>query len=194
MVEFPTFTAKSLWEEDGTWQSFRDDWEKQCEEAGEPFEEYAPDVTEVLRKVAAGEAEQTKINNSSICGIQGEDGRYWAVALLNWVRALPGEDVPTLRIRHLLVSPRLDFGLEDVDVYADVLIGALSGFLTVAEAHYEVREVKMHLRSPADVAFFRVLGSGLAKSSKFERVETRGAWLYITLSEGDGEGETQPEG
>jgi hypothetical protein len=195
MAEFEVeFVAQSLWVEDGTWQAFQDDWKKQCAEAGEPFEDYAPDITEILRQNAAGEVAQTALTKSSVCGISDDSGRFWAVAMLNWVKQLPGTNAPTVRVRHLIVCPRLDFGLDEVEKYVQVLVGAVGGIISVAEQHFEVKHLRFHLRSPADINFFAVLGAAMARSPKFEGVETRGAWLYITLCEGDGEGETQPEG
>lgn len=44
----------------------------------------------------------------------------------------------------------------------------------------QAKEIKFHLRSPQDYDFFRAVRPSLAKISRFESVEMKGAWLYIT--------------
>lgn len=174
------FFVQSLLTSDGTWQAMQDDWKQQCETVGEPFEDYSPDVGRILQEIAEGRAEQTKLTKSSVCAFrEGENGRHWAVAMLNWVRMLPGSDGPTLRVRHLTVSPLLDFGAEPLEKYADVLVGAVSGVIHLSGNIFEAKNLRFHLRSPEDINFFRALGLRLVETPYIESVETRGAWLYM---------------
>lgn len=175
------YFVQSLLTRDGTWQAMQDDWRQQCETVGEPFEDYAPDVTQILAQIADERVEQTQLTRTSVCAFrEGEAGPHWAIAMLNWVRMLPGTDAPTLRVRHLTVSPRLDFGEEPLEKYAEVLIGAVSGVIHLSNNIFEARNLRFHLRSPEDINFFRALGSMLVDTPFIDTVETRGAWLYMT--------------
>lgn len=174
------YFVQSLMTQDGTWQAMQDDWRQQCEKVDEPFDDYAPDVTAILEDIAAGNAEQTALTKSSVCAFrEGQEGPHWAIAMLNWVRNIKGVKGPVLRVRHLTVSPLLDFGAVETQKYAEVLIGAVSGVIHLSNGIFKAPNLRFHLRSPEDLNFFRALGTALADTPLVDSVETRGAWLYM---------------
>lgn len=176
------YYIQSLLTSDGTWDAFCEDWRIQCGEAGEDFADFAPDTIDLLAGIAASSAPPTKLSMTGVSGVRaGENGRFHAVCMLN--RALlPGTNGRTLRVRHLLMCPRLDFGLAEAHTYADTLIGTVSGIVHLSSTFFEAEHLSFHLRSPEDMAFFRALGSILGRSPMFTSVQSRGSWLYITKS------------
>lgn len=160
--------------EDGSWQRFKDDWDKQCVEYGETLEGYAPGTFSVLDDlIHHPEA------NAGVYAFEA-NGHFSLVCQLNRA-SLPGYDSPVLRVRFVTVSPRYDLGEIEVDDYGRVLVSLLAGVLNVSyESAMEARYVNFHLRSPADRAFFAAVGQGLDKASVFDRVKLSGAWLYVT--------------
>ena len=179
-MAIPDYYVQSLLTMDDTWQAMQADWRAQCEKVGEPFDDYAPDVTSILARIADGQTEQTALTKSSICAFREEiDGPHWAIAMLNWVRHMPGVKGSVLRVRHLTVSPLLDFGEEPVEKYAEVLIGAVSGVIHLSNGIFKAPNLRFHLRSPEDINFFRALGTALEGGSIIDSVEIRGAWLYM---------------
>jgi hypothetical protein len=84
------------------------------------------------------------------------------------------------------MSPQLDFGTQTGDPigrYVENLVELFVGIVTLSQdlnsEEMMAREIKFHLRSPQDYAFFRAVRPDLAKISHFESVEMKGAWLYI---------------
>ena len=175
------FEIHTLSASDGSWDKFRSDWQAQCDRVGETFEEYAPDSLKVVAEIVAGTLLSVGGDNETRIGAlwDSESGHYYACCMLNLTR-LPQTVGKTLRIRHLLVSPLLDYGIAEVSLYPDVLIGILSGVVHLSSTQMCADNIRMHLRSPEDQAFFRAFGTDLAGSGVFASVQTHGAWLYIT--------------
>lgn len=172
---------------DGTWDAFRADWEAQCIEVGDIFEEYAPDSLKVVAEIVAGTLISVGGDNVTKVGalFDAESERYYGCCMLNRTR-LPNTVGHTVRIRHLLVSPLLDYGVAPVELYPDVLIGVLSGVVHLSSTEMVAEHIRFHLRSPEDQAFFKAFGTDLAGSGFFASVQTHGAWLYISkIGEGD---------
>lgn len=172
---------------DGSWDRFRSDWQTQCVDVGDTFEDYAPDSLKVVAEIVAG----------TLLGLDGsggdtrvgalwdkDTGRYYACCMLNLAR-LPETTGKTLRIRHLLVSPLLDYGKAPVALYPDVLIGFLVGVVNLSATVMKADHIRFHLRSPADQAFFKAFGTDLEGSGVFASVQTFGTWLYITKTVGE---------
>lgn len=176
------YTIESLLVSDGTWAGFEDDWRRQCDEVGEAFDDYANDSVQVLENIAAGTAASVggASNKTGVAAMRNtEDGRFYAACMLNRAM-LPNDTGLTLRVRHLLVAPVLDYGAVDPTIYADVLIGTLAGIINLSESAFQANNVRFHLRSPADMEFFRAFGKALDGEKVFASVQMRGAWLYIT--------------
>jgi len=107
------------------------------------------------------------------------DNHHQAVCQVN--RALlPGYDGMVLRVRHLVLSPQLDFGDRDIADYGRILQELLQGILALSETDMPAPYIKLHFRSPADRQFFANLRTTLQRHGVFNEIEMRGAWLYIT--------------
>lgn len=158
---------------DGSWQKVIDDWTRQCEEVGESLSEYAPESMGVLHGFA-----ETCDKNTWAAGLF--DGQHWnAVSMLNRAM-LPGTKGYTLRVRHVIVSPLLDFGAWSKDAYADTLVSFTWAVVQLSETTLPAAHVKFHLRSPGDMDYFRAFGNALDSKGVFAQVSMHGAWLAIT--------------
>lgn len=186
-----TFDIHVLSAADGTWDRFKADWQKQCEEVGEAFDEYAADSLKIVAGVITGEL--ISVGGGSVTRVgalwDSDSERYYACCMLNRVTGLPGIDGPVLRVRHLIVSPLIDYGVGDVEMYPDVLIGILQGVVHLSSTSLNAGNIHLHLRSPEDQSFFRAFGTSLGASGVFASVQTRGAWLYVTKTTGVGTSE-----
>lgn len=189
------FEMRLLATGDGSWDQFREDWVAQCAEVDDIFEEYAPDSLKVVAEIVAGTMPSVGGDNETHIGAlwDGESERYYACCMLNRV-SLPRTEGRTLRIRHLLVSPLIDYGAVDISMYPDVLIGILTGVIHLSSTNLEAEHIRLHLRSPEDQSFFRAFGTNLSGSGVFATVQTHGAWLYITKSAGDSPGNVAADG
>ena len=165
---------------DGSWQSFRNDWERQCSDVGDSFSDYAPDSLAIVEDIASGSAAAVGgVSETRIGALwDTESSKYYACFMLN--RAMvPGVTGFTLRVRHVVVSPLLDYGLAEISLYPDVIIGILAGVVHLSSTSLSANSIRFHLRSPEDQAFFRALGTSLGGTDVFASVQTHGAWLYI---------------
>lgn len=182
-----TFNVHLLALNDGSWDNFREDWIAQCDEVGEVFEDYASDSLSIISGIVTGAvASMGGVNDTRIGAlIDEETGRYYACFMLNHTM-VPGNPGYTLRVRHILVSPLLDYGVAEVALYPDVIVGILTGIVHLSSTELSAQHIRLHLRSPEDQDFFRALGTSLHGAGVFESVQTHGTWLYITKF---GEGE-----
>lgn len=174
------FDIKLLTKTDGSWDAFCLDWQEQCEKVGEDFTEYAPDLIEIMRDIACGTGSALGGTNQTAVGAlwDGESKRYYAACVLNRVM-LPKTSGYTLRVRQLVVSPLLDYGVAPIQMYPDVVIGMTLGIVHLSSSVLAANNIHFHLRSPEDVTYFRAFGVSLGEASVFASVQTRGAWLYI---------------
>jgi len=176
------YTINTISFSDGSWQAFEADWQLQCSDMGESFNDYAPDSLGVLKSIADGTLKTADGPGSKTVVaalIERSSGQHHLACMLNLAN-IPGTDGMTLRVRHLLVSPRLDYGSEGVAAYADVLVGTLAGVVKVSESDMSANNIRFHLRSPGDAEFFAAFGKALDGEQIFRSVEMRGSWLYIT--------------
>lgn len=165
-----------LTESDGSWQKFCDAWTVECAAHEEEFEQYATASIPVLQTLAAEDQK-----DAHVFALVGGDGRHHAVWQANST-LLPGYNGKVLRIRHLLTSPAYDFGDFSIDDYSQLLSRVYARVLKISIVDLPSPHIKMHLRSPADMQFFREVGAFLRDSEIFTAVEMRGAWLYISKS------------
>ena len=168
---------------DHSWATFEQDWRDQSVKAGEPFEDDESSSFAILRDIVSGALPSVRpARHSGVVAFKSaEDGRFHAACMFNHAH-LPGDDGPTLRVRHLIVSPLLDYGKLGTDFYAGVLIDAVLGIVQLSETPFVANVIKFHVRSPEDVVFFRAFGSALNGQKVFASVRSAGAWLYITKS------------
>lgn len=161
-----------LLQKDGSWDAFRADWEAQCREVGEDASEYAVTSIEILHGLAV-----TESRDSWAVGLF-EDQRCLAVAMANCAN-IPGPPGKTLRVRHVIVCPLLDYGVLSESAYADALIELTLGIIQLSESSLRSQRIKFHLRSPGDMDYFRAFGRSLDKTGVFASCVMRGAWLYV---------------
>lgn len=179
-MALPDFDLKVLSQEDGSWDAFKTDWAAQSAEVGEDFDEYAPSVISVLEDIVTGDLPSAGGTNTTVVGAlwDASSARYYAACMLNRVM-LPKTPGYTLRVRHLVVSPLIDYGASEIEMYPDVVIGVTLGIVNLSASVLPANNIHLHLRSPEDMTFFRAFGVALGAEKIFASVQTKGAWLYI---------------
>lgn len=161
-----------LLHETGSWDQFEDNWARQCDELGEDFSGYATDALIPIKELA------TQPQPDSWANAIQEDGRHTAAFIVHRVNQ-KGFDAPVLRVRHIVVCPLLDAGVLSLESYASTLVELLFEAIKLSDTLLPAQYVKMHVRSPGDLAYFRALGPALDKHGIFESTELKGAWLTI---------------
>lgn len=178
MEEEFEFKLVRLLKTDGTWQAFADSWRAECEDLGEDFDGYAEATFSVVEELIDTEQQRA--------GVFALDwgGKFPVMCQINKA-PLPKYDSPVLRVRFITLSPEYDLTEKTISEYGDVLVDLLGQVLGLAylDGELKSRHIKFHLRSPSDQQFFRALGLGLSKHESFESIETRGAWLYISMQD-----------
>lgn len=104
--------------------------------------------------------------------------RFYAVCVLNRTM-LPKTPGYTIRVRHLIVSPLLDYGVGDIQMYPDVVIAITLGIVSLSSTVMRANNIHFHMRSPEDVSYFRAFGAALEARKVFAAVKFRGTWLHI---------------
>jgi hypothetical protein len=175
------FETHILTTDDGSWERFKADWRRQCEMTDSTLEDYSPTAIELLTSIVEGTAALLGPTNvTRIAALwDTESDAYYAVCMVSRTM-LPGVTGRVLRVRELTVSPLIDYGIAEVAMYPDVIIGVLSGIVHLSSTVLGAEHIHMHLRSPGDQAFFRLFGTDLGASGVFASVQTRGTWLYIS--------------
>ena len=168
-----------LAEADGTWQRFVEDWKSQCERLGEDFDAYLSSPISIVHDLAVSPLKP----EAGAYAIEDENGSFLVMCQLN-VTPLPGYVGDVLRVRMLYFSPMYDVGEQDLQSYAKLLVALFFRIVTLSRDLMPARHIKFHLPSPNDRSFFSMLGSELRGTGEFEKVEMRGAWLYISKSSG----------
>jgi hypothetical protein len=165
----------------GSYDRMKNGWQEQCEAAGEPFHDYARGTFLVLDELAGAPEYR-----AGVFGVQHGDDLPEIICQVNCT-PLPGHPEPVLRVRMVTMSPELDFGTAPGDPaarYVQNLVDLFFGIVELSQGpkaeEMQAKDIKFHLRSPQDYAFFQAVRPELAKISHFESVEMKGAWLYIT--------------
>lgn len=160
---------------DSSWQSILDEWSKQCHEFGEDFESFLPATLPMLeRQIADCETDP----NTGVFSSFDEQGEHQAICFLNGAH-IPKFSGRVLRVRHLILAPKYDFGDYTADVYASLLSKVFEGVLQVSDSEIPCENIKFHFRSPADVALYREFAADLNDQSRFSSVKMKGAWLFV---------------
>ncbi|MBZ6377358.1 hypothetical protein B5C34_05330 [Pacificimonas flava] len=172
------FRIVNLNQNDGSWKSFRENWEQQCEQLDENPDSYAPDAFSAIRTCLETPVMQSSDRKSQAVSLVDSDEQHMVAAVLHWHPA-PGVKGHILKVRQLTVCPRLDFGELDEDFYADVLVELTSRVYKLSENELPATEIRFHLRSPADKVYFAAFGKKIDGENVFEQVKHHGAWLHI---------------
>lgn len=166
---------KRLSHTDGTWGELLSQWSRQCHDFGEDFEGYLPDTINLLGSLV----EQTEGERWDGVFAFEEGASIEGICFVNGA-FIPGYSGRVLRVRHIILSPKNDFGDYEEQHFADILGGMFEEVLQLSEGLIPCQHLKFHFRSPADVAIFQKFSSILSKTDLFSNVSMKGAWLMLT--------------
>lgn len=157
------------------WAQLVLDWEAECTEFEENFDDYAVASLPVLGELACSPPRR----DAAVFG--SKNGSKLDVVCQANSSFLPGYDGKVLRVRHIVLSPRHDFSehvtLED---YSAALVGAFTGVLGLASGEMASNHVKFHLKSPAERAFGEAFTEALKNHAAFAKVAMKGSWIYLS--------------
>lgn len=160
---------------DGTWDALVNDWGEICQSYNEDFDSYMTVSIPTLKQQCV-ECENEKWSGSY--ALTDDGGNHIAAAFLNAAH-IKGFQGRVLRVRHLLMSPRYDFGEFDEDAYASTLAKIVTDIIMMSDGDMNCPNLKFHFRSPADLVIFRTFAEKLNELSRFSVVEMVGSWLHI---------------
>lgn len=158
---------------DGSWQDLVSQWQDQCVEFNENFEDYRDATIASLREEA-----QSENTNRGVFGLRDANGVFLAICFLN-LTVQKGYDGPVLRVLDLIVSPRYDFQTLELADYSSLLGSLLAHIFEQSKSTMVSRHIKLHFPSPTDVAIIAPFGTQFADNEKVV-VQTQGMWLSIT--------------
>ncbi|ROT96638.1 hypothetical protein EB810_01405 [Altererythrobacter sp. FM1] len=154
-------------------EEFSADWNSQCEKLDEDSESYGHATMPIIRDFA-----EKQSDSEWAIAVKGEHGFMAAAVAIKAMQK--GFNGYVLRIREVTVCPLLDYGELDENTYIDTLVELLNGAIKLSESDLMASHIKLHLRSPADSAFFRTFGNTLDSKDVFAATETHGAWLVVS--------------
>lgn len=162
-----------------TWDALVESWRVETEALGEIFDELEQLQSDILLPLV-----QKNDPKAAVFSVY-EDGKYISVCQLNTV-GLPGYDGPVMRMRHLTFAPSIDLGEAGLEPYID---GLIETFWQVVRLCHEDGKMKasymnFHLPSPADRHYFTIASKSFIKHKLFDAIDSKGAWLYITMDAG----------
>ena len=158
----------------GRWQNLLKDWAAQCQAYDEPFEDYASSTIPTLEDLA-NEPDHVR------AGVYGlHDGQAYRTVCQANVASLPHTHGLTLRIRHILVCPAYDFEDVSEEELGTIMGQLLFSFHMLSCSEMTADHIRIHLRSPMEMTYFRALAGYMAASEVVKKVEARGAWIYLT--------------
>lgn len=168
------YSTNRLRAEDGSWAALLADWQGQCDQLGEDFEQYEDSPIAVVRELAEGPIR----DDAAVYSIRDEQ-KSCALFQAN-VAFLPGYVGKVLRVRMMYLSPLYDYGELSIDEYAQVVVALFESAVNLSYSAMPAPHVKFHLRSPTDRQYFAAIGTAINGRDIFDSVAVRGAWLYIT--------------
>lgn len=161
---------------DGSWDTFKKQWEQQCVTYDEEFENYASASLSTLEDECDDEAADS---DSGVFALSDNHGVFHAACFLNST-FLKGWSGKVLRVRHLVLSPYYDFEDLELEKYAITLAHAFTAIIDVSNSELDSKHIKIHYRSPYDRTFFAAFALTMKSSKGFETVESKGMWLHLT--------------
>lgn len=140
--------------DDGSWGEFSEYWRKQCRDCSD-------------------------VKNTGVYSISTDNQPHAAIFWAN-VAALPKTKGDTLRVRHLLFAPKFDFGDYDEQAYVSLLADIFTQIIKFSELVLPTTHVKMHFRSPVDIAILRKYATYVEQENEFESIQYHGVWIVIS--------------
>lgn len=167
---------QKLFHHDGSWNDLLTQWAQQCHDCGEDFEAYLPETIRLLGNLVDDTANEKW---DGVFGHKDEQGKHQGVCFVNCT-FLPGFTGRVLRVRHVLLSPENDFGDFDEVHYSGLLGTIFERIIRLSDTMLPCKSIKIHFRSPADVALFSRFAANFEDSEHFSSVKMAGAWLMLT--------------
>lgn len=162
--------------DDGSWDNLVVEWKAQCENFDEEYDQFAMASLPILAD-CAGSVDISE----GVFALQ-ENSKTRAICRANSVH-IPGYAGKVLRIRHILMSPEVDFGDASIEEYARVLSKLFVGAVKISVVALPSPHIKFHLPSVADRQFFSYVENSISGTQSvrlFKSFKVRGSWLYIT--------------
>lgn len=164
------------------WSDVKSAWRTQCDDHGEEFEAYAQASMSVLDDLAVSPSKNAKVYVLSRQN-ETEDGNREPLAVFQANSTfLPGFTGRVLRIRHIVLSPKYDYGVFSEDDYKEILAETFAQATALSSKEMESDHVKFHFRTPADLYFFREMRPSLEREPEFKDVKAYGAWISFSLT------------
>lgn len=157
---------------DKSWSALKAQWKNEAEKAGDDFSTTAFELAAL---------DPLALQDPTKAGLYGLYDGPLARAVCQVNRLLMGRYTsPVLRARYLRLSPIYDLGSVDERDYAQALVALFSGVVWLSQNSLPARNIKFHLRSPADGQYFAALQAD-TPLSPFSRFSVSGAWLDCGL-------------
>lgn len=175
-----TYKLESCSADNNVWNRVKSCWREQCDEHGEEFELYARSSMSVLDELATSPSKSAKVYVLS--RKIGDELEPLVVFQAN-VTPLPGFDGKVLRIRHMILSPKCDYGDIGAEEYKNILVETFARATDLGKGELRAQHVKFHFKTPSDLYFFREMRPSLEKESEFKDVKAYGAWISFSFSD-----------
>lgn len=166
---------KKLLKSDGSWDQFETDWQQQCNHISADYDDYAQYSLSPIRDFAIHE-------NKNEWAYAVQIDHNFTAAFMIILASQKGLAGKTLRVRHMIACPLLDCGALNREIYVQTLAGLLLGAVKLSETINNVKNIKMHGRSPLDLEYLKILGLALDSNDAFKSSELQGSWLTLTKS------------
>lgn len=167
----------------GKFRELEEQWQRQCADMGESYEEFAELRMEHARRIANG---QVSSDRYAIYVLENEDGSIESLSHIN-VAALPRTSGNTLRIVWVLLAPKYDYQDITPDTFAYLAAELFAQALRLATGTVDSRmsadHVKVHLTGVGDRNCFSSVTTDLSNSEFVHDVSIRGNWLHMSLNE-----------
>ncbi|WP_339077708.1 hypothetical protein QQM41_03455 [Acetobacter sp. AC2005] len=174
-----SYSLESCSADNNVWNHVKSCWRGQCEDFGEEFETYAQASMSVLDSLAYTPSKNAKVY---VLYKTEAEQKEPLVAFQANVAFLPGFDGKVLRIRHIVMSPKYDYGEMEETGYTNILVETFSRATALGYGELEAKHVKFHFKTPADLYFFRAMCPSLDEEKEFRDVKAYGAWISFSFN------------
>lgn len=175
-----SYKLESCSADNNVWNHVKSCWREQCDEHEEEFDLYARASMSVLDELALSPSKSAKVYVLS----KESNGKEEPLVIFQANSTfLPGFDGKVLRIRHMILSPKYDYGDIEAAGYKAILVETFAQATALGKGELASRHVKFHFKTPSDLYFFREMRPSLEKESEFKDVKAYGAWISFSFSD-----------